>query len=149
VRSDILGDFTAQTTVRAFRGERLTSARAIHRANFAETRTSVPFRIEVASSLEDFSAQWPTTADRGDARCYPFQCADILQVWCDTIGRANHVEPVFARIVSPEGDPLFLLPLGIEKSSGTRVLRFLDGGVSDYNAPVVYPRAASARLGTK
>jgi CelD/BcsL family acetyltransferase involved in cellulose biosynthesis len=36
-----------------------------------------------------------------------------------------------------------LLPLGLREQYGTRVLRFLDGGVCDYNTPVLFPAAAN------
>jgi CelD/BcsL family acetyltransferase involved in cellulose biosynthesis len=46
---------------------------------------------------------------------------------------------LFVRVDSDEGTPLMLLPLGIERRAGVRVLSFLDGGVADYNAPVLLP----------
>ena len=36
------------------------------------------------------------------------------------------------------GRPLLLLPWGIERRRGIRILGFLDGGVCDYNAPIVF-----------
>jgi CelD/BcsL family acetyltransferase involved in cellulose biosynthesis len=41
--------------------------------------------------------------------------------------------------VDAERNPLMLLPLGIERRHGVRILTFLDGGLSDYNSPVVFP----------
>ena len=114
----------------------------IREARFAPQRRPAPFRVEVASSLDDLAEYWPTTAAHGGARCYPFQCADVLQVWCETIGRARGIEPVFAAVFAADGRPALLFPLGIEQSGGMRILRFLDCGVSDYNAPVVFPEAA-------
>lgn len=100
-------------------------------------------RISVSGSLRDFEAWWPRSGARGDARCFAFQCADILDVWCDTIGAANHIEPVFVTVFGTSGKPALLLALGIEVRNGVRVLRFMDGDVSDYNAPVVFPEASS------
>jgi hypothetical protein len=45
---------------------------------------SPSYRIEVSSSLSPFEQWWPVTSELGDARCYPFQCADVIRVWCDT-----------------------------------------------------------------
>ena len=104
---------------------------------------SPSYRIEVSGSLSPFEQLWPVTGALGDARCYPFQCADVLRVWCETIGRARNVEPFFVAAFGAANEPVFLLPLGIYNSNGTRVVRFLDGGVSDYNAPVVFSAAAN------
>ena len=99
-------------------------------------------RVSVSRSLRDCAAWWPRAGARGDARCFAFQCADILEVWCDTIGDANRIEPAFVTVFGASGNPALLLPLGIEDRNGVRTLRFLDGGVSDYNAPVVFPEAS-------
>jgi CelD/BcsL family acetyltransferase involved in cellulose biosynthesis len=117
-----------------------------HQAIFTTPQSTLPFHIHIASSLDEFAGRWPTTADRGNARCYPFQCADVLQIWCETIGRSKDIEPIFAAVHAAKGEPLFLFPFGIERANGVRILRFLDHGVSDYNAPVVYPEAAGIRL---
>jgi CelD/BcsL family acetyltransferase involved in cellulose biosynthesis len=127
-------------------GVPLTSAPMNHQAIFTTPQSTLPFHIHIASSLDEFAGRWPTTADRGNARCYPFQCADVLQIWCETIGRSKDIEPIFAAVHAAKGEPLFLFPFGIERANGVRILRFLDHGVSDYNAPVVYPEAAGIRL---
>jgi CelD/BcsL family acetyltransferase involved in cellulose biosynthesis len=106
----------------------------------------ISFRIEVTSNLGDLADCWPTTAERGDAHCYPFQYADLLHIWCDTIGRARGIEPVFVAVRSHGQKPLMLLGLGIERTNGVRVLSFLDGGVSDYNAPILFPDCKGLRL---
>jgi CelD/BcsL family acetyltransferase involved in cellulose biosynthesis len=99
-------------------------------------------RVSVSRSLRDCEAWWPRSGARGDASCYAFQYADVLDVWCDTLGAANQIEPAFVTVFDASGKPALLLPLGIEERNGVRMLRFLDGGVSDYNAPVVFPEAA-------
>jgi CelD/BcsL family acetyltransferase involved in cellulose biosynthesis len=98
-------------------------------------------RVEVATSVDRLPAHWPRSTDPGAAQVHPFQCADVLAVWCDTIGRARGIEPLFVSVLAPSGRPLMLLPLGIRTQYGTKVLRFLDGGVSDYNAPALYAGA--------
>lgn len=107
------------------------------------------FRVETASSLDRFADIWPTTRRQAGAACYPFQCADVVQIWLDTIGRARGVEPVFVCVRNSAGEPFMLLPLGIEISASVRILGFLDCGVSDYNAPVLFPRAMPASLDAK
>lgn len=124
----------------------MTGVAAIRRAPIARNQPHAPFHVEVSSSLDDLADYWPTTASPRAARCYPFQCADLLQIWCDTIGRLRGIEPFFVAVFLENRAPAMLLPLGIERTNGIRILRFLDCGVSDYNAPVVYPEAASGRL---
>ena len=98
--------------------------------------------VAASDSCGDFEAMWPTMANRGSARAFVFQTADFLNVWCDTIGQARGTQPLFVAVVDEHGVPHALFPLGIEKrKSGLKVLSFLDGGVSDYNAPVLFPPA--------
>lgn len=103
--------------------------------------TAVP-AVVVADTLAGLSMPWPRTGSVGAARAYAYQYADILEVWCETVGRARAVTPAFAAVFAASGEPALLLPLGIERKNGIRILRFLDGGVCDYNAPVVFPAAA-------
>jgi CelD/BcsL family acetyltransferase involved in cellulose biosynthesis len=98
--------------------------------------------VAVSHSLRDFDAWWPRSGATGAARCFAFQYADVLDVWCDTIGQANHVKPAFVTVFGASGMPALLLPLGIQVRNGLRILCFLDGEVSDYNAPVVFPEAS-------
>jgi len=65
----------------------------------------------------------------------------LLEVRCDTIARARNAETLFAAVVDAEAKPLLLLALAIENKHGLRALTFLDGGLSDYNAPVVFAAA--------
>ncbi|HEX5779210.1 MAG TPA: GNAT family N-acetyltransferase [Xanthobacteraceae bacterium] len=104
------------------------------------------FRIEVTSDIGDLADCWPTTAEHGEAHCYPFQYADLLRIWCETIGRARQIEPVFVAVRSHGQKPLMLLAFGIERTNGVRILSFLDGGVSDYNAPVLFPDVKGLRF---
>ena len=105
------------------------------------TFPQVPAQIWLSEDIRDFAAFWPRTTELGAARSWVFQCADIVEVWCDTIGTARHIQPLFVAVVDAESRPLALFPLGIERRQGARVLTFLDGGVCDYNAPILFPAA--------
>jgi CelD/BcsL family acetyltransferase involved in cellulose biosynthesis len=115
----------------------------LHDASFGAElfASSLPARILVTNDLRDLASLWPRTNNIGSARCYAFQCADILEVWHNTIGAARRTQALFVAIVDAGDRPLMLLPLGIECRHGLRVLTFLDGGVSDYNAPIIFPDA--------
>jgi CelD/BcsL family acetyltransferase involved in cellulose biosynthesis len=99
-------------------------------------------RVRVSAELQTFADVWPGIDDPNAP--HVFQTRDFLQTWVETIGAARGVRPAFTRIDSADGQPLLLIPLGVEHRRGARVLTFLDGGVCDYNAPVLLsPEAAS------
>jgi CelD/BcsL family acetyltransferase involved in cellulose biosynthesis len=100
-----------------------------------------PLRIVVEPDLASFSGIWPASRTVTPARCYAYQCADILDTWCRTIGAARDIRPCFVAVLGQGGDPLLLVPLGVERRRGLRILGFLDGGVSDVNAPIVFDGA--------
>ncbi len=105
-------------------------------------------KIEVSDKLSDFEDMWPTLNQAGDCRFFAFQARDALEVWLRTIGQARRVQPIFVRISKVDGTPLMLLPLGIERRHGLKFLGFLDGGVVDYNAPVLFPGAEAIDAAT-
>jgi CelD/BcsL family acetyltransferase involved in cellulose biosynthesis len=96
------------------------------------------FRIRFTDDLSSIADLWPRTDRVGSAHCYAFQCADIMHIWCKTIGRARGTRALFVSVFDEIERPVLLLPLGIERRYGIRILSFLDGGVSDYNAPVIF-----------
>jgi CelD/BcsL family acetyltransferase involved in cellulose biosynthesis len=116
------------------------------RSSGIEPVTTFSFRI--AYDLSEFAGLWPRTDNCGSAHCYPFQCADILEVWCDTIGKAIQIQPLFIATFDDLGRPILMLPLGIRRRRGIRILEFLDGGVCDYNAPIVFEPIRIWKRGT-
>jgi CelD/BcsL family acetyltransferase involved in cellulose biosynthesis len=68
---------------------------------------------------------------------YIFQSREFLDIWLDTIGKASRIEPCFVVVRDAEGRPVLFLPLIIETKFNVRLLRFMDCGVADYNAPIV------------
>ncbi len=103
-----------------------------------ERETVRSFKIRVASNLTEFNDIWPRSNSRGETYCYALQCADILEVWCETIGKARRTRPLFVAVFDDIGRPMLLLPLGIERHRGIQILRFLDGELNDYNAPIIF-----------
>ncbi len=104
-----------------------------------------PVEIQTSRDLDAFKDIWPRSDDLGATRCHVFQCADVLKVWLETIGAARGVDAHFVVVSNERGEPWFALPLGVERRYGLRVLTFLDGGVSDYNAPVIFADAPAGR----
>jgi CelD/BcsL family acetyltransferase involved in cellulose biosynthesis len=101
-------------------------------------RASLPAEIWATNDIRDFADFWPRSDRIGAARCFAFQTADVLELVCDAFSAALAIEPLFVAIVNERKEPLALVPLGIRRRRGIRILGFLDGGMSDYNAPVLF-----------
>lgn len=104
----------------------------------AAKRDGSGFKVSVYERLADIS-DWPLVTQSGDATGFAFQSRDVLEVWLDTIGAARGTRPCLVRVSLGDDVPTLFLPLGIERRRGVRILGFLDGGVMDYNAPVLLP----------
>jgi CelD/BcsL family acetyltransferase involved in cellulose biosynthesis len=98
-------------------------------------RTS--FKVELVAGGNLAAVDWPSISDTRDLRMYIFQSREFLDVWLDTIGKATRVEPCFVVVRDASGRPVLYLPLVIETKFNVRLLRFMDCGVADYNAPIV------------
>jgi CelD/BcsL family acetyltransferase involved in cellulose biosynthesis len=110
---------------------RPAAARAADDSTFAA-------RLVLTSRIDDLAQWWPRFDGSRDGACFPFQLADHLEAWLATIGKARRIRPIFAAVFDPSDHPLLFLPLGIEQRGRVSVLTFLDGGVCDYNAPVLF-----------
>jgi CelD/BcsL family acetyltransferase involved in cellulose biosynthesis len=98
-------------------------------------RTS--FKVELVAGGNLAAVDWPSISDTRDLRMYVFQSREFLDIWLDTIGKASRVEPCFVVVRDAGGRPVLYLPLVIETKFNVRLLRFMDCGVVDYNAPIV------------
>jgi CelD/BcsL family acetyltransferase involved in cellulose biosynthesis len=95
------------------------------------------FKVELVDGGNLAAADWPSIADGRDLRMYIFQSREFLDIWLDTIGKASRVEPCFVVVRDADRRPVLYLPLIIETKFNVRLLRFMDCGVADYNAPIV------------
>ena len=102
---------------------------------------STPAQMWVTNEIRDFADFWPRSDKLGEGICYAFQCADILELHCETFVPARNADPWFVAIVNEKGGPLALFPFMIEHGRHISRLRFMDGALSDYNAPVLFPLA--------
>lgn len=102
-----------------------------------ERSVSEPMRVDVAAHLEDFADVWPAVPG-GDAFLTAFQSRDYLTMWLRLIAPGQQIVPQFVCVRDASGRPVLLLPFGLRRRRGVRVLSFLDGGISDYNAPVLF-----------
>jgi CelD/BcsL family acetyltransferase involved in cellulose biosynthesis len=95
------------------------------------------FKVERLAGDNLAAADWPSISDGRDLRMHIFQSREFLDIWLDTIGKASRVEPCFVVVKDAGGRPVLYLPLIIETKFNVRLLRFMDCGVADYNAPIV------------
>lgn len=86
-------------------------------------------------------AKWRCLQD--DCDHYVFQTYEWLAHWQRTVGQYScGMVPVVA-VVSDLQRPLALFPFGIRSVGGVRVLEFLGGVQSDYNAPLILPEVSN------
>ena len=97
--------------------------------------------VSVANSPDVMPEDWPRAGLASDARCHVFQTREFVETWCATFAPARKARPLLVTIRHSDGSPLLMLPLVIERRRATRVLTFMDAGVADYNAPILFPTA--------
>ncbi len=86
---------------------------------------------------ESFEAAEPVwRAFEARATGTAFQSFDWLSAWYARVGKALGIAPAIA-VVTRQGEPVLLAPLGIERRSGLRRLVWLGGKLADYKAPLV------------
>lgn len=106
----------------------------------ARTSVSVGFRADVAHDFGIVRDRWERLAASGAA--WPFQRANWLSAWYATHGRAPGVTPLLVTIRGERGEDLAAFPLVLRRTGGLRVIEPADGGITDYNAPILAPQAA-------
>lgn len=74
--------------------------------------------------------------------CFVFQTYDWLVSWQHTVGEAAGIQPCIVWVGTEAGDGLMLLPLGIERVRGCRVLVWLGAPLADYRCPILAPEGA-------
>lgn len=97
------------------------------------------FEIVVHRGIGAMPAAWPSSRSAGGARFHVFQSREFLLNWAATVGTAPDAGDLLLVEAFRAGRPVLALPLTIRRSGFARVLSFADGGVADYNAPVLFP----------
>ena len=94
-------------------------------------------KVELFDGGKFADCDWPTIADARDLKMYVFQSREFLEAWTSTIGAANDIKSYLLVARNDGGEPVLYLPLAIETKFNIRILRFMDCGVADYNAPIL------------
>nr|WP_294507263.1 GNAT family N-acetyltransferase [uncultured Rhodopila sp.] len=113
-----------------------------HLRDDMKTIVTDDLRIDVIDDLARIEAAWRLASI--ELAGYVFQSFDWLVVWNATIGLPLGITPVLVQVADATGHTLMLIPLGIRRMHGCRVLVFLGGEESDYKAPLIDRRFAAA-----
>ena len=93
---------------------------------------------DALSAWRDLAARAPTT---------PYQTPDWVLPWIETLGRAAGVEPLIVVARDAAGQPLALLPLGLQRRGRLRVATFLGAKDSNFNMGLFAPGLVLPRAG--
>lgn len=96
------------------------------------------YEAHVASDYVQVESLWERLASEGAA--LPFQRSSWLSHWY-AAHRATH-DPLLVTLTE-HGKPLLALPLALSRRGSLRIIGFADGGVTDYNAPILGRAAPS------
>jgi CelD/BcsL family acetyltransferase involved in cellulose biosynthesis len=107
------------------------------RPAWATRRVSSGVAVELFDGADWDAANWPSITADPTLEMTIFQAREFLEIWMDTIGRDRGVRPFLAVVADGDGRPVLYLPLAIESRLGVTLLRFMDAGVSDLNAPIL------------
>jgi CelD/BcsL family acetyltransferase involved in cellulose biosynthesis len=99
------------------------------------TTTRSDLRLSLFTDLPAAEAAW--RAFERDADCTGFQAFDWLNAWQRHVGTRRNARPAIVLGERADGQPLFLLPLAVERCGGIRRLTFLGHDLCDYNAPLL------------
>ena len=95
-------------------------------------------QLIIHEGLASARERWADALAHGVA--YGFQTFEWADAWQRTIGQAEGVRALVADLRDSAGRTVMLWPLAIHREGRLRVLRFLGGVVTDYNAPIIDPQ---------
>jgi CelD/BcsL family acetyltransferase involved in cellulose biosynthesis len=103
--------------------------------------SSANFEIKVHSRVDDLSNDWPDANDSSGCALYVFQSRTFLRAWEASYGAAHKAELCLIEVRDQNQRPVLFVPFCIMQRYGARILSFVDDGVSDYNAPILFENA--------
>lgn len=95
-----------------------------------------PYLIDIHAGEDLAAVDWPSAADSGAFDVHAFQTREFLALWMDTIGAARRAQGLLVTISDGDG-AVCRFAFAREVRWGVQVLRFMDGGVADYGAPII------------
>jgi CelD/BcsL family acetyltransferase involved in cellulose biosynthesis len=95
------------------------------------------FTVELFEGGELAAAGWPSIDAGPELSMYVYQSREFLDIWMASIGKARRARCFLVVVKDAGNNPVVYLPLAIETRFNNRILRFMDGGVADFNAPIL------------
>src|SRR5476649_2637566 len=89
-------------------------------------------RLDIFDDMATAEPYW-RALKRANSLATPFQGYDFLKSWQSHIGASYGVTPFIVVALNSTGTPLFLLPFGIRKFGGLRLVEFLGGKHVNFN----------------
>lgn len=120
---------------------------ALLSARSGRTAGAPHFTAHVDAGFEAAYDIWETMAAEGAA--LPFQRRAWLAPWAETKGRDGNVEMLAVTLRDGAGAPVAGLPLVRERRGRLTRIGFADGGLADYNGPVLSARAPQDKSGAQ
>ena len=94
-------------------------------------------RLELCEDLSSLKDQWQALQER--APCTFYQSYEWCQAWQTTIGKARSVSPAVVAGFNGEDKLVFVLPFGMQKRFGCKVLIWLGTGEMTYGMGIYSP----------
>ena len=102
--------------------------------------------ISVYTSLSEAESAWRRAVEH--CACFVFQTFEWSATWRETVGRTDRISEHVVHVADADGRALLILPLAISAHRRLRILEFLGGALTDYNAPLIegeFARTVEAR----
>ncbi len=88
-------------------------------------------RIDATRDIASLESVWRLFET--SAVCHVFQTYEFMSAWCAHVAPAEDVETVFVTGTAADGRLVYILPLGIRRKLGSRVVGWLGGAQADYH----------------
>jgi CelD/BcsL family acetyltransferase involved in cellulose biosynthesis len=95
------------------------------------------FSVELLDGGDLEAAGWPSIEAGPELSMYVYQSREFLEVWMASIGKARRARCFLVVVRDSGSNPVLFLPLAVERRFNNRILTFMDGGVADFNAPIL------------
>lgn len=96
------------------------------------------FSVELYDGDSLSAAHWPSIAEPRRLRMYVYQSRKFLETWRATIGKARRTQPQLVVVRDAARRRVLCLAFAVETKFNLQLLRFMDAGVADYNAPILW-----------
>ena len=94
-------------------------------------------RVSVTTDLQSCERTW--RAFQKNASGHVFQTFDFVAPWCAHVAKARAITPHIVIGHADDGQPLFLLPFGVRRQTGSSVVEWLGGEHADYHGGLFDP----------